>query len=139
MSAAGRELWARLHLLDRPILDAEGIPSAKVDDLEFSLPEEPDGLPILTAVLCGNAALARRFNRRLAQRLELLRRVFVPVERPGPARIDMSEVKRIGPALHITPRRHELEVATLDRWLARNVLAHLPGSGIDARSDDAPQ
>jgi hypothetical protein len=139
MTAAARELWAHLHLLDRQIVDVDGISTAKVDDLEFSTPDDPVGLPVLTAVLCGSAALSRRFSRRLAREVELLRRVFVAVEDPGPARIDMSLVKHIGPALEITVGRQELEVTLLDRWLARNVLSFIPGSGIDTRSDDATE
>jgi hypothetical protein len=139
MTAAGREVWAHLHLLDRQIVDVDGISTAKVDDLEFSVPEEPDGLPVLTAVLCGSAALSRRFNRRLAHELELLRRVLVPVEDPGPARIDIALVQHIGPAVELTMRCQELEVTLLDRWLARNVISHIPGSGIARRSDDATE
>jgi hypothetical protein len=139
MSLAGRKLWATLHLLDREVVDIDGIPTAKVDDLEFSMSDESDGLPILTGVLCGSAALSRRFNRRLAGEVERLRRVFVPVENPGPARIDMAVVKHIGPAVEITLRRDELDVTMLDRWLARNLLSHIPGSRIEKGSADATQ
>jgi hypothetical protein len=130
MMAAGRELWAALHLLDRQIVDAEGISTAKVDDLEFSTSDDPGGLPVLSGLLCGAAALAGRFSPSLAREVERLRRVFVPVDAPGPARIDMTLVKRIGSDIELTARRQDLEVTRLDRWLARNVLSHLPGSGI---------
>src|SRR5207248_1933534 len=81
-----RSLWAALQLLDRQITDADGMATAKVDDLEFTDPADGD-LPVLTDLLCGAAALGRRFNRRLGAELERLRRVIVPVEDPGPARI----------------------------------------------------
>ena len=42
------EMWAVLELLDRQIVDRDGTLAGKVDDLEFELPDEPDGLPVVT-------------------------------------------------------------------------------------------
>ena len=136
MTEPGRSLWAALHLLDRQVLDRDGTPVAKVDDLDFVLSDERDGLPVLTDLLCGSSALARRLHRRAARGLELLRRVILPVAEPGPARITMGAVTDIGTAVTIASSRHDLDVSVADRFLADHVLAHLPGSGIrrgDAR------
>src|SRR2546423_2173602 len=126
MPLAGRSLWAALHLLDRQILDRDGISLAKVDDLEFSEPSDDVDLPVLTDILCGQAALARRFNRRLARGLELLRRVVDPVPEPGPGRISWGRVTDVGTGVTLSARRNELTVTAVDRWLAGEVLSRIP-------------
>jgi hypothetical protein len=131
MTEPGRSLWAVLHLLDRQIVDRDGVPVAKVDDLEFAEPAEAGDLPILTDILCGQAALARRFNRRLGRGVELLRRVLDPTDEPGPARISFGVVIDIGPQLTIALERDQVAVTTVDRWLAREIVARIPGSGAD--------
>ena len=130
MEDRGRSLWAALELLDRQLLDCDGTPVAKVDDLEFEEAEAGE-LPVLTNILFGQAALGRRFNRRLGRGVEMLRRVMVPVAEPGPARIPWGAVKAIGPHLTLSLARSDISDATrVDDWLTRHVLSHIPGSGI---------
>ncbi|MDQ1712996.1 MAG: hypothetical protein QOE45_2446 [Frankiaceae bacterium] len=130
MAEAGRSLWAALHLLDRQVVDRDGVPCAKVDDLDFVEAEEPGGLPILTDILCGQAALAHRLDRRRSRAVELLRRVIRPVPEPGPARISFGTVTEIGTDVTVSLRRTDLEVSVVEEWLGRHVLSHVPGSGI---------
>jgi hypothetical protein len=129
MADAGRVLWAALHLADRQVVDCDDVPTAKVDDLEFDLSEEGDGLPVLSAILCGQAALARRFNRSLGRGVELLRRVIRPEAEPGPARIGWGAVKDIGTDITLSISRDDVDVTLVDRWLSREILDHIPGSG----------
>jgi hypothetical protein len=131
VSPTGRSLWAALHLLDRQVLDRDGLPTAKVDDLELTLPDDPEGVPVLTAILCGQAALARRFDRRLGAALERLRRVVDPRPDPGPARIDWTHVREVRTHVTVSVSRDDLDVTVVDRWLAAAVLSHVPGSGIE--------
>jgi hypothetical protein len=135
MTTAGRSLWAALHLLDRQILDRDGTPLAKVDDLEFSEPESNGDLPVLTDILCGQAALARRFNRRLGRGVELLRRVMQPTAEPGPGRISSGAVTDVGVDVRVALGRNDADVTVMERWLQREVLTHIPGSGIKKRDD----
>jgi hypothetical protein len=132
----GRSLWAACHLLDRQVVDRHGVPVAKVDDLELTPSDDADGLPILTDILCGQAALAGRFDRRLGRALEGLRRVIDPTDEPGPARIGFGVVTTIGPEIGLSVDGEELAVTVVDRWLAEHVLSHLPGSGAGRRSKD---
>ena len=129
MTEPGRSLWAALHLLDRQILDRNGVSLAKVDDLDFAEPTESGDLPILTDILCGQAALAGRFSRRLGRGLEYLRRVIDPRPEPGPARVSFGVVTEIGPHITVALDRSDVAVTTFDRWLGREVLARIPGSG----------
>jgi hypothetical protein len=132
---SGRSLWAALHLLDRQVLDRDALPVAKVDDLDFAPSAEPDGLPILTDILCGQAAHAQRFHPRVARALELLRRVIEPVPEPGPARIPWVHVGDVDTAVHLSADRHEFAVTVFDTWLAREVLSRVPGSGVTREHD----
>jgi hypothetical protein len=126
--AAGRALWAGLHLLDRQVVDRDEVPSAKVDDLDFALADEPGGLPVLTDILCGQAALAGRVWPRLARGLELLRRTVDPVAEPGPARVPWSAVASVATHLTLHVRRQDLPVSVAERWLAREVVGRIPGA-----------
>jgi hypothetical protein len=129
---AGRSLWAALHLLDHQIMDSDGLPAAKVDDLEFSC-EPSNDLPVLENILCGAAAWTRRQNPRLGRAVELLRRVIRPTAEPGPSRIGFGTVKSIGPELDIDVAAETLDVTIVERWLSRHIVSHIPGSGIKPR------
>jgi hypothetical protein len=67
---AGRTLDAQLHLMDRQVLDHDGVPVTTVDDLELSGPdldtEIPPGTaaPVLTALLTGPVLGTRIFGGR---------------------------------------------------------------------------
>ena len=135
----GRSLWAALHLLDRQVLDCNDAPVAKVDDLLLSTPEEEGGLPVVTDILCGQAALAHRFNRRLGRAFELLRRVIEPASEPGPGRISFGVVKDIGTGIKLTVERRALPATVVERFLAQHVLSHIPGSGFGEEDGDATQ
>jgi hypothetical protein len=127
-----RNLWAALHLLDRQLADRDGISAGRVDDLLFREPDDDEDLPVLTHLLTGMAALAERFGSGgVAAQFELLRRVEDPTPSPGPAAIDMADVREIGPAIHLGLSRDQVPNGAVDRWLARTILVHIPGSGVD--------
>jgi hypothetical protein len=127
MTNPGRSLWAAFHLLDRQILDRHGVSIGRIDDLELTPSDEPDGLPVLSAILCGQAALARRFDRRLGRSVEHLRRVVDPMEDPGPGRISFGVVTRITPQVTVDIDRGDTPTAAVERWLSREVIARIPG------------
>lgn len=135
MTTPGRSLWAALNLLDRQVQDTNGVSCAKVDDLEFTASQEPDGLPILTSIICGQAGLAYRFSHRISRHLEHARRVMDPRVDPGPARISMGVVKRVATDIELTIDRRELPVSTWERWLSNHIVAHIPGSRVGEDPD----
>jgi sporulation protein YlmC with PRC-barrel domain len=97
-----------LHLLDRQLLDREGRMLGKVDDVELS--DTGTGTAaglIITGVLTGPAALARRLGGRLGGGLAAKwgqLRVSEP-DRTRPWRIDWSDVDRLDSALHLAVTR----------------------------------
>ena len=93
MSEVGRSLWAGVDLLDRQIIDVNGVPAGKVDDLEFSFEPDPDALPIVDKILCGPAALGRRFGGRLGAAFETLHVLLDERKHAAPASIPMGVVE----------------------------------------------
>ena len=61
------------------IVDAHGRLAGKVDDLELTPPDhDPAGRPVVTAILSGRGALARRLGGRLGRLADVLSRRLVP-------------------------------------------------------------
>ncbi len=128
MRAGGASFWAELHLLDHQVLDREGQATAKVDDLQFDLLPEPDSLPVVTHILCGPAALARRFSGRLGRAVETLHRLMDEEHPPRPASISFGVVTGIDAAVHVDVSVDDLEVKAADAFLAAHFIGHIPGS-----------
>jgi hypothetical protein len=123
----GRSMWAALQLLDRQVIDRNGVSIGKVDDLELTPSDEPDGLPIVSGILCGQAALARRFNRRLGRGVQHLRRVIDPADDPRPGCIPFGTVIRTSPQIVVDLERRDAPTAAVEQWLGREVVSRIPG------------
>jgi hypothetical protein len=132
--AAERVLDAALELLDRQILDAEGLMAGNVDDLEIELPEgwpdrsDGDELPMVTALLSGPGILAERFGGRIARGwAELHRRLHTgPLDQ---GRIPIGRVVEIGSAIHVGLPRRALASHRFEEWFRDHVVAKIPGAG----------
>jgi len=101
----GERYDAVLHLLDRQVIDSDGLMVCKVDDLELSPTE--DGLT-LTAVLAGPPALLPRLGGRLgrAVRTFWVRMGDQQADRRLPYRIDFDLVEELTSALTLRRPRH---------------------------------
>jgi len=125
--AAGRTLYAGLELLDRQILDSDGMLAGKVDDLDLEVPEE-GGLPSVTAILSGPGALASQLGGRLGRWLASVHRRLHPFEEPGPARISFGVVKRVDEHVELAIARDELESNRAEEWARDVVISKIPGA-----------
>jgi hypothetical protein len=123
---AGRTIDAGLRLLDRQLIDIEGRFAGKVDDLEFSWPEE--GAPYVSAILAGPGSLARRIGGRLGAWIESTHRRLHPRESPGPASISWGVVHGIDSAVHLTVPKSSLDVDLFERWTRELIIDKIPGS-----------
>lgn len=113
----GRGVDARLHVLDRQILDADGVPVSTVDDLELTGIDEGavDGerAPEVEAMLVGTAILPRIFGGRLpASRRE---------------RIPWELVAKLHTAIDLRAHADDLEASWVERWVRERVIARIPG------------
>ena len=119
---ASRLLDARLHLLDRQVLDRDAVPVTTVDDLELRDlepgPLSPDApSPSILALLSGSFRFTRIFGGRPPlSRLE---------------RVPWSDVAEIGTALRLRAVRDALEVGWLEKWVADHIIARIPGGRHD--------
>jgi hypothetical protein len=123
---AGRTIDAGLRLLDRQILDVEGLMAGKVDDLEFTVPDE--GAPYVSAILAGPGSLARRLGGRLGAWIESAHRRLHPSEDPGPASISWGVVHELGSSVHLSVSKSGLEVDRFEEWTRKHVIDQIPGS-----------
>lgn len=100
---------AALHLLDRQVVDSEGLLVCKVDDIEIE--ERGDGL-YAVAILVGRAALIPRLTGALGRRsLDFWRRMGdEQADRTAPYRIGFTDVAEVTSAVRLRRRRHALLV-----------------------------
>lgn len=104
----GEWLDAALHLLDRQVVDADGMFVCNVDDLEMI--EEPDGAMAVTGVLVGPAALWPRMSGRFGSWLaDMWLRLGVQyADRDVPFHFGLDIVGGIGSAVELTKERDGL-------------------------------
>jgi hypothetical protein len=131
----GRSLWIGLNLLDRQLLDRDGRPVAKIDDVEIDLLDETAELPTVTALLCGPAALGKRFGPRAGAFFEALRGLLRHEPTDTAASIPMDLVSDIGPAVKLAADRSSLPVNEVEQFLNKHVIGHIPGSGAPGPED----
>lgn len=112
------------HLLDRQIVDRDGNPVGKVDDVELTA-DPNTGRLWVTALLCGQRVLGGRLGRWVAAPARRL----AAAENTPPLRVDISVVAEIGSAITLSVRRELLPAPPLETWLTTHLIARIPGAG----------
>ena len=122
---AGRILDAQLHLMDRQVLDHDGVPVTTVDDLEVSGPAADVEIgpgtpaPVLTALLTGSVLGTRIFGGR------------PPSSRL--IRIPWKDVADVGVVLRLGVKGEPLDASWVERWVRDQIIARIPGGRHDPR------
>jgi hypothetical protein len=121
---AGRVLDARLHLLDRQVLDVAGVPVTTVDDVEVRGVDgsrTPDGSQdaVLTDLLTGPVLATRIGGGR-------------PPESRW-ARIPWRHVTDVGTVLTLGVPGEGLDATWVSRWVRDHIIARIPGGRHDPR------
>jgi sporulation protein YlmC with PRC-barrel domain len=127
-------LDAILHLLDRQVVDADGLMVCKVDDVELT--EFDDGVLGVTGLLAGPAALAPRYaDERLGRVLhDFWRRIGTEqADRDDPYRIDLELVDRLGSGVELTVGRDGALVRQGQRGRRLNDLLQMHVQDLDGR------
>lgn len=129
---AARWLDAQLHLLDRQVLDVDGVPTAVVDDLELS--EVPVGEeipidtppPVITALLSGPVLATRIFG-----------------GRPPDSRMERTPwaaVADVGVVIELAVRQETTDAAWTERWVRDHIIGRIPGGRhVPERDRNHPQ
>lgn len=113
-------------LLDRQILDRDGEPVGKVDDVELALGE--DGTPYVAALLVGQQALGDRMGGWLGRWLADVARRLAPDRERGPIRIPYDLVAELNSAVNLAVSRDLLPDPPLEVWLRDHLVARIPGA-----------
>ncbi|GGU77125.1 PRC-barrel domain-containing protein [Lentzea flava] len=113
-------------LLDRQIVDLDGHPVGKVDDVEFGT--TADGRPFVAAILVGHHALGERIGGRLGRWMAAVARRLHTTGDPQPLRIPFERVAEIGSAIRLDVRHELLNTPALELWLRDNVIGRIPGA-----------
>ena len=119
----GRVLDAHLHLLDRQVLDREGVPVTTVDDLELDgielgvriQPGSPP--PTLAAILTGPQLLMRLFG----GHAPAARRIAIP----------WKLVSEVGTTVRLGVDADSLDASWVERWVSRHLIGRIPGGRHD--------
>lgn len=114
----GRGVDARLHLLDRQMVDPDGVPVSTVDDVELTgieigEPVDHDIPPTVAAVLVGAAVLPRIFGGRVPRS----RRDAIPWNR----------VARLDTVIELRDHADDLDATWVERWFRDRIVARIPG------------
>ena len=117
-----RYLYIGLSLLDRQVVDSDGRPAAKVDDVELS----DDDVPVVSALLCGPAAYGPRIGGRLGSWITAFHRRVVS---DHPVRIPWAFVARVHSAVDLTVSRRDVGSTRLDDWVNDHFIGRIPGAG----------
>ena len=123
--SAGRRLSAGLHLLDRQLVDPDGLMAGKVDDVQLIFPET--GPPIVTEILAGPGALARRIGGPLGAWIASVHARLQGGSR-DPAAISFGVVGSIGDHVDVIVSREDLGTFAFEEWARDRVITRLPGS-----------
>jgi hypothetical protein len=114
---------AQLHLLDRQVLDVDGVPVTAVDDLELSdVPFDTDlprdgKAPVIESLLSGPVLGTRIFGGR------------PPASRWH--RIPWSSIAGLGIVVSLSRKGDELDVTWPERWVRDHIIARIPGGRHD--------
>lgn len=120
---------AHLELMDRQILDHDGMMIGKVDDVE--LEERDDGRIYVTGFLCGPGALGPRFGGAMGSIIsDTWSRLSGRIE---PARVEWSQVSAVETAIRLAVGRTTVAIDGFEDWMRERVIAAIPGSKVEPK------
>ena len=119
----GQVLDAHLHVLDRQVLDRDGVPVTTADDLELDgielgRPIEPGAPPpFVSAILTGPDLATRIFG----GRPPVSRRIVIP----------WRLVTDVGTTIRLRVSGDSLDATWVERWVSDHIIGRIPGGRHD--------
>lgn len=119
----GQVLDAHLHVLDRQVLDRDGVPVTTADDLELDgielgRPIEPGAPPpFVSAILTGPDLATRIFG----GRPPVSRRIVIP----------WRLVTDVGTTIRLGVSGESLDATWVERWVSDHIIGRIPGGRHD--------
>ncbi|MBM7790355.1 hypothetical protein [Tenggerimyces flavus] len=127
-------LYADFHLLDRQVIDSDGMLVCKIDDLELSESGSDSALPCVTNVLVGPAALGPRIGGILGDWFVAAQRRFHPDPDPGPASFPFALVEKVHEEVRLSVSKYGLDLDRTEDWVRDHLIGRIPGA--DERGSD---
>jgi hypothetical protein len=125
----GRHVWAGLKLLDRQLLDHDGLSAGCCDDIELT-PFADDEQLYASAILSGPGSLTYRLGRRrLGRWLRGVHRQVATGDNDDPTRIPFNVVSDLGAAIKLGLDVTETGSHSGERWVRDHVIGRIPGNG----------
>lgn len=116
-------------MIDREIVDPDGVPVGRVDDLE--LRRRPDGRIEVAALLTGTSVLQSRLPRWAARLINVFVRVSGGLDEPR--RIPLEAVTQVDTTVSITAAAAEAAESPAEDRIRRKVIGRIPGAGDASR------
>lgn len=117
-----------MMVVDKEILDHNGLRAGKVDDLLLRMPDPGSGtLPEVVALVTGPTALSRNFSRPMRWLVRSIYRLL-GLKDPHPAEIGWTHVRRIGVVIEIDVDRTAGGWSALGDVVNRRFIERLPGA-----------
>jgi sporulation protein YlmC with PRC-barrel domain len=114
------DIDAGLNLLDRQVLDADGVSVGKVDDLEVT--GDDDGRLRVTGLIIGPSALTNRFGGVVGRTFTLL------FGDDDATVVPLDLVEKRDTAIHLRARGADLGLARSEDWVRRHLIGKIPGA-----------
>lgn len=119
------------HVVDKELLDCDGLRAGKVDDLLLEIPEAGAGggvaAPVVKAILTGPMALSADMPRMVSRLTRLLYRLL-GLARPEPITIGWEHVITIDVVVHLDIDRERAGIMALAEAVDRRFIGRLPGA-----------
>jgi sporulation protein YlmC with PRC-barrel domain len=117
-----------LDLLDTQLVDVDGIPLGRVDDVVL---DAQDGRPYVTGLVVGSSALGNRLGGAVGRVVTgVSERLRDRAKPPGSPVVDACAVEGLRPQVKLQTTLAEIpELAPFERWLSRHLVGALPGTG----------
>lgn len=113
-------------LLDRQIMDRDGLPVGNVDDVELAVAK--DGTLTVAALYVGAQAWGERLGGRIGASVTGLAARLQRRTPPGPIRIPIDLVREAGSAIRLSVSRDLLGEPELEAWLREHIIKRIPGA-----------
>lgn len=133
MGGEPRKLGLARDLLDKLLVDEDGLPLGRVDGVVLVC--AAGAAPRVAQLESGTATLIRRLGLRFARRVyRLTRRLGFTWRRP--VRIEWREVAEVGRELCLKAESASSPLLARERWLRDHVIRRIPGHGMKARAGE---
>ena len=126
-----REVFAVRDLLDLAIIDADGRPVGRVDDVEID--DARRGAPTVKTLLVGGMAFSDRFGGWFRTWFRAVYSRLHDEKRPSADRIAWSKVRHINSRIDLKVTIEQTGIGRLEEWAEKTIIGRIPGA------DHAPE